>query len=89
MNMCKLITGMGILFLMLYFSVRCKWIPWFPVLGSYDLLDLKNGTLYLTDRLVGFPSDLYNVHIITHLSGNASDFISPMTESAILGWNSR
>jgi len=59
---------------------------WFPVLGSHDLLELENQTLELTGKLVCFPSDLYNVHIITPLSGNISDFIfSLMTESAILG----
>lgn len=88
-NMCNLITEMGIIFLMLYFSVQYKCIPQFPVLGSHDLLDMKNCTLYLTGWLVGFPSDLYNIHIITHLSGNTSDFISHTTENAILGWNSR
>lgn len=55
---------------------------WFLVLSSRDLLELEK----LTGKLVGVPSDLYDVHTITHLSGNIPDFIfSVMTESAILG----
>lgn len=41
---------------------------WFPVLGSHDFLELENQTLELTEKLVGFPSDLYLAYIITHLT---------------------